>query len=203
MTQPSDQQTLEEYLLQTETKVIKREMLTQATHGMTIISHARRQAAQHLRAARAQGIVIKEKEKQKAIEQAQMQMAEQMMTTAARSVDYINHLEDSVTELVMDALQKILDDMDQGDKVRAIVRKALKMMRDHERIRLRVAKEDEAALQKEITDANFVEIVRDSSMARGSVILESDLGVLDASLDVQLAAIRNSLGHLFGRHDDA
>jgi type III secretion protein L len=51
-------------------------------------------------------------------------------------------------------------------------------------------------LTKETPGIEFLEIVSDAHLEPGSCLLETDLGVVDASVAVQIAAVEKSLGRV-------
>lgn len=194
---------LDKELLAHGTKIIRGESLSALAQGHALIKKARKDAAVILKDARNRRHQEQAKGYEEGKQQAQEDMAQQLIETSMAAVNYIEHLEESVTNLVMDALLKILDDMSEREKLRKIVAKALKNLRDQERIRLRIAKEDMELIKKDVAEGYFgslsqiMEITSDSSLPRGSAILESDLGVIDASLPSQLRAIKKALGQAF------
>ena len=69
-----------------------------------------------------------------------------------------------------------------------------------------VAPESVAEVQGRLADImadysgiSFVEVQADTRLRRGGCILESELGVVDASLDVQLEALSRALRSAFSR----
>jgi hypothetical protein len=76
-----------------------------------------------------------------------------------------------------------------------IVRQALKAVKNQKEAILKVSPQDSQAVRdnlKEILSDGIVDylvVVADSRLTPGTCILETDLGVIDASLDVQLEAI--------------
>ena len=44
-----------------------------------------------------------------------------------------------------------------------------------------------------MTACDFLDVVPDASLERGACLLESELGVVDASLETQLKALENAL----------
>lgn len=74
------------------------------------------------------------------------------------------------------------------ERIRSIVREASERVRRASRVRVRVSPADCAALGP--LDA---EIVEDPSVERGGCVVESDLGDVDARLEVRLEALARAL----------
>jgi type III secretion protein L len=82
----------------------------------------------------------------------------------------------------------------------------MRTMRNQRQVTVRVAPEAVAEVQQRLTDImadypgiTFVEVAADARLRRGGCILESELGVVDASLDVQLEALSRALRSAFSR----
>ena len=91
--------------------------------------------------------------------------------------------------------------MDQQERVTSVVRNALAVTRNESTVIVRVHPDDLETVQQRMDDImkpypgiKYIDVVSDSRLNRDGCILETEVGVVDASLDVQLAAIQNSLG---------
>lgn len=129
-----------------------------------------------------------------------MEIAERMIDSVAKTVNYVSGLEKSVVDLVMKALRKILGDMPDRDRVAQVVKSALAVARTQRTVTVRVHPEDAdhvrsqiAVITKPYPGVQFLEVTPDVRLVRVACILESEVGVVDASLEVQLQAIENSL----------
>jgi type III secretion protein L len=128
-----------------------------------------------------------------------MEMAERMLDTAARGVDYLEGLEGDVVDVVMNAMNKIIDGFSDKERVIGVVRKSLGYVRSQKRVVLRVAPEDAEMVQGEMRDLlrdypgiGVLDVAADPRQQAGACILESELGLIDASLKVQLEGIRKA-----------
>ncbi|HAS51189.1 MAG TPA: HrpE/YscL family type III secretion apparatus protein [Gammaproteobacteria bacterium] len=132
--------------------------------------------------------------------EAKMDMAEQMMETAERTVDYFAQVEEKVAALVMTALRKVLGEFDDVDLTLRVVRNALQVVRSQPHVTIRVTPAQEPALRQRLNEllagynsVGMVEIVGDPRLGPGGCILETEIGVVDASIDVQLQALERAL----------
>ena len=87
------------------------------------IEQANAQAAQII--AQAQDVYESEKRRgfDEGKEEARMEQAEQMIETVSRNVEYFSKVETRMVELVMQAVQKIVSDFDDRERVLITVRK--------------------------------------------------------------------------------
>jgi flagellar assembly protein FliH len=99
-------------------------------------------------------------------------------------------LQAAIAAIAIAAARKIvLAEIDaRPEQVRAIVKDSLDRVRRAERVRVRVCAEDERA-----ASGLGAEVVIDPSIARGGCIVESELGEVDARLEVRLDALERAL----------
>jgi type III secretion protein L len=128
-----------------------------------------------------------------------MEIAAQMVDTVAAGVDYLAGLEKRIVDLVMHAVRKIIDGFDDEDRVLGLVRKALSYARSQKRVVLRVCPEEAEIVQEHLRDLlrdfpgiGILDVASDPRLDKGACVLESELGLIDAGLDVQLANIRKA-----------
>ena len=134
------------------------------------------------------------------MEEGKLEHAEKMMETILSSVEFIEGIEDTLVSVVNQAIRKIIGDMDDKERIVRIVRTALNTVRGQQKVTVRVAPADEAAVSEALaamtagssSGSAFLTIMADARLPRDSCILESELGVVDASLETQLKALENA-----------
>ncbi|MDR2385993.1 MAG: HrpE/YscL family type III secretion apparatus protein [Deltaproteobacteria bacterium] len=126
-----------------------------------------------------------------------------IMDTVMASVEYLEKFEGDLANIVEEAVRKIIGDLPSDQVVVGLVKKALRTMRDDRKILVRVSPEDESAVRTALVGtseswASFLEVRGDGRLNKGDCVLESDLGVVEASVATQLknlsAALKNSIG---------
>lgn len=138
------------------------------------------------------------------MKQARTDFAATVVTTVAEMETAFARLELRIVNTVMGALQQILGRIEERSVMEQLVRRVLGQARQGKQLRLRVAASqfDEvnqwlSDVIKEFPDIEFVDVMKDSAAAPGTCVLESEFGAIDASLDVQLAAVRRGLVSAF------
>ncbi len=129
------------------------------------------------------------------IEMGKMENAEKMMETVIASVEFIENIERTVVSVVSQSVRKIIGELDDDTRIRLIVSTALNNVRGQQKVTVRVSPKDEAAVNAAfaaMTQGAYLTVVADTRLAPDSCILESDLGVIDASLKTQLAALEHA-----------
>ncbi len=109
-----------------------------------------------------------------------------------------------VTEVVLEALQKIIGQFNDKELVFRVVRKALESVRSQRRVSLRVQPGQVDALKtrldeilREFPGLDCIDVIGDSRLQPGDCLMESEMGVVDASVDRQLDAICRALRRQF------
>ncbi len=182
------------------TKIIKANEYAQLVKAEEIIAEARKRAELILDDAKKAYEQEKRKGYEDGLREGQLKIAEKMMETVHRTVDYLASAEEMMCSLVLEAIKKIIGDMDDREIITRVVKNALAMVRNQKQVTLKVAPEDLETIQSRLSDImenyptiGFVEIVADSRLKKHSCVLESEMGVVDASVEVQLKAIEKAL----------
>ncbi|MDR2441950.1 MAG: HrpE/YscL family type III secretion apparatus protein [Deltaproteobacteria bacterium] len=113
-----------------------------------------------------------------------------IMDTVISSVEYLEKLESDLAKIVEEAVRKIIGDLPPDQVAAGLVRKALTTMRDDRRVLVKVSPQDEPAVRQALLGASgstsFLDVRSDGRLQHGQCVLESDLGVVEASLETQL-----------------
>lgn len=141
------------------------------------------------------------------IAQAKIEQAEQMIENVSRTVDYFARVESEMVELVLGAVRKIVFDFDDVTRVMTVVGSALAAVRNQKQIALRLSPSDVERVRAHINEMlalypgiGMVDLVPDARLAPSACILECEVGVIEASLDGQLAALRGAFERVLGNH---
>ncbi len=181
-------------------KIIRAREYAVLTEASAIIEEARREAARLLEEAKAAAHAMREEGYRRGVREGQQKIAEKMLETVQRTVDYVASSEETICNLVINAVRRVIGEFDNRDLVVRIVRHALAMVRSQKRVVVKVAPQEREVVQKRIEDImtqfpgiEFIEVTSDPRLPAGSCILESEMGIVDASIEVQLQAIQRAL----------
>lgn len=170
-----------------------------------IIQQARHEAQRILSEAVTHYQEERERAYQDGLEQSKQEATEHMMELVGRSVDYFASVEDTMARIVLKAVRKILDDFEDTELVLKVVRNALNAAGGQKRVTLRVAPEQKEAVEARVhrilagfPNIGFVEVVADRRLGKGGCVVESEVGVVDASVETQLDALENAVFRVFG-----
>jgi type III secretion protein L len=136
------------------------------------------------------------------LQAGKMEYAGKILETVMSSVEYLENLEVSLVRIVGEITRKLLGEMEHDEVIVRLVRQALHAVRSERKVMVRVSVKDETAVrqglagllqQKDGGAAGFLEIVPDPDLLPGSCILESEMGVIEASLEAQLKNLEDAL----------
>lgn len=137
-------------------------------------------------------------------QEARTEFSATVVETVAEMELAFLRLEPRIVNTVMSALQQILGQIDERGLMEQLIRRVLGEARHRKQLRLRVAAVQFDAINqwlagvlREFPDVEFIDLLKDPAAAPGTCILESEFGAIDASLDVQLAAVRRGLMSAF------
>jgi type III secretion protein L len=124
--------------------------------------------------------------------------AMKIMDTVMASVEYLERLEGDLAGIVEEAVRKIIGEMPPGDVAVGLVKKALTTMRDDRRVLVRTSPADEPFVREALLGpaaggSAFLDVRADGRLERGQCVLESELGVVEASLESQLRNLSEAL----------
>jgi len=152
------------------TKIVKAAELGQLYEASALLDAARQKAADMERAALEAYEEKKREGYADGLEEGKLEHAEKMMETIISSVEFIEGIESTLVNVV----------------------------RGQQKVTVRVAPADEAAVLEAMAGMtagggnSFMTVIADARLERDSCILESELGVVDASLSTQLRALENA-----------
>jgi type III secretion protein L len=169
-----------------------------------IVQSARR----HLTAAHARAEVELEQARRSGYEegmrQARADLSALIVQTKADVENAFIALEGRIVQTVLSAVKQVLGTVDDRALLEPSIRRVILQAKNEQTLRLRVctaqfdaANAAVAAVLKEFPDVEWIDVVNDPAAPHGACVLESDLGVIDGSLETQLAALRRGLLNSF------
>ncbi|AVO50568.1 HrpE/YscL family type III secretion apparatus protein [Melaminivora suipulveris] len=137
--------------------------------------------------------------------EARMEQVEKMMDTVGRTVDYFAAVEGDMVALVMGAVRKIIDGYDEHERVLLVVRNALAVVRNQKQMTLRLPPAQVDAVRARVNEllaaypgVGYLDIVADARLQGDACILESEIGLVEASIDGQVAALEGAFRKVLG-----
>lgn len=136
--------------------------------------------------------------------QAREEKAAELLRVEGQTALYFSRMTDSVVQLVMDAVRKLIQGFDDGERVLAVVHSCLDLMRTERHLRLHVHP-DQVGFMRGQVDALLavypamaqIEVHPDEELVRDGCRVESEIGVAEASLQGQLEALLKAMSSAF------
>ena len=175
------------------------------TEAQSLLAHARTQAEAIVENAQAAFDAECARGYAEGKASALLDQAEKMIDTVGRTVDYFAGVENTMVELVMQAVHKVVEGFDDREKVMAVVRNALAVVRNQKQMTLRLHPDEVQTVRECVNDllvaypgVGYLDIIADGRVLRGACILESEIGMVEASLDGQIEALRKAFERTLG-----
>ena len=139
--------------------------------------------------------------KAEGLEQANQQLTEQLLTFTLKMHESLNQVEQSLVDVVIDAVQKIVRDFDDETLVKNTVRSGLELVRSGKKLTVRVHPQMQEVVSEQLNELqksiSHVEVLSDGALKLDECILESDVGIVNASVDLQVEALVSALRKAF------
>lgn len=138
---------------------------------------------------------------QAGVEEGKQEYAMKILDTVLTSVDSLESLERQLVDVVTQSVSKIIGQLDNQELVVRIVNQALNTLRGEKRILVRVSSSVVDAVKQELHafllspdgSVGYIEVRGDPTLKATDCFLETQMGVVEASLDTQLKLLQNAL----------
>ena len=187
------------------TRVVTAAQMAAWSEAEGLIAAARAQADAIVEEARAAYQRECERGHADGLADAQMAQAEKMIETVGRTVDYFAQVEADMVALVMGAVRKIIENYDDAERVLIVVRNALSVVRNQKQMTLRLHPQQVEVVRARVNDlllsypgVGYLDIVADGRMGLHACILESEIGLVEASIDGQIQALERAFQKVLG-----
>ena len=146
---------------------------------------------------------------QEGIDEGKMEILMQKLNLVEESVSYMESIEGKVSELVMKALRKCVAEIGDQELVCQIVKKAMQaVVRNQRQITIKVnpamvpvVKARLQAILAEFPALAYADVAEDPHLDATACIVETEAGLVEASIEGQLKAIEKSIRKNFSREE--
>ncbi|MDR0351574.1 MAG: HrpE/YscL family type III secretion apparatus protein [Puniceicoccales bacterium] len=128
------------------------------------------------------------------------ELADKMMEIVSKNAENFAKFESEMVGIVSKAVQRIIGEIDQKDLITNIVKTAVKNIKNQKQAVLKVSAAEAQTIRDRLDEIlvngdgiKYLEISADSRLKRGTCVIETEIGVVDASLDVQMEAITKAI----------
>lgn len=137
---------------------------------------------------------------QAGVDEARTSQATLIQETLQQCNQYYRAVEQKMSDVVLHAVRKILKQYDNTELALSVTREALSLVSNQKQVILHAQPEQVSAVRervshilKDFPEVGYVDVVADARLDEGGCILETEIGIIDASVDGQLAALATAL----------
>lgn len=134
------------------------------------------------------------------LEEGRREAAVQHWKTILSTVSYLRGIEESLVRTVTDSLRRIVMEIPPQERIVQLVGRALQDLSAVQKVVVNVHPDDVRVVTSEVNAMEtslpagvFIEVRQRPDLSPGNCLLETPLGVVDASLEAQLQAMHESL----------
>ena len=144
---------------------------------------------------------------QAGLEKAKIEYATTMLETLSKCNNYYLEVEKEMTAVVLDAVRKIIDTFNDTETTLNVVREALLRVVNQKHVTLYVhpdqvrhVREKVSTMLSHFHEVGYVNVMADIRLTSGGCILETEVGIIDASIDSQLDALKQAMVKQLSEH---
>ena len=178
-------------------KVLKARDHATYLEAQDIVGQAHEQAAVIAEQAKVAYQQEKERGYQDGLDESKAEQAEQMLKVVSRTINYLSGIEKAMADILLSGVKKIIGDFDQEELAVGLVKNALQHVRNEKQVTIRIppsqynmVKARVSEILEEYKGVGFIDLVADQRLSTGDCIMESEIGVVEASVDIQLQALQ-------------
>ena len=172
-----------------------------------VIAAAEVEAAQIREEAKAAYAAEKQRGYDDGIAEGKAEILMQKLNLLDESVRYMESIELKVSEIVMKALRKCVAEIGDTELVIQIVKKAMQaVVRNQRQITVKVNPAMVAVVKGRLQESlaefpslSYIDVAEDAHLAAAACVVETEAGLVEASVDGQLAAIEKSIRKNFAK----
>jgi type III secretion protein L len=185
-------------------KIVRRHEHIALADAHAMIEQARADAARIVKQAHDAYQAERERGYADGMQAARVDQAAVMLGLSEQTSEYLKRVEADLVDLVGASLRRIVADFDASERVLAVVRSGLALVRQQKQVLLRVHTEDAAivrqnmqALLAQFPSVDFLDVVADDRFERGACRVETGIGTIETSLGMQLDILQAALRQAF------
>jgi len=167
--------------------------------AVALLEGARNEAAAIVTAARQAYEAQRKRGYSDGQAQWQAERAQWLLRQRDETMTYIDTVEAQIVEVVLGSLRRIMSSYDDDERAVIVVRSALDAVRQQKQVTLRLHPRDAEVVRARMESLmasypamDYIDVVEDDAVARGSCRLETEIGTVQTSIDAQVEALRES-----------
>jgi type III secretion protein L len=139
-------------------------------------------------------------------EEAKLEQSGNMVEIVSQTVEYFGKVETQMVDLVLDAVRKVVNDFDDRQRVSTVVKNCFDLLRNQKQLSLNVhpsqvdyMRGQVEELQRIYPAISHIDVHPDNKLALDACVVESEIGIVEASLAGQVETLRQALSGVFAQ----
>lgn len=133
--------------------------------------------------------------------QAHDQVVQQLLGFTIKMHDNLRNVELAMTQVVIDAVQQILHTFEDRELVASTVRRGIDLVRSSKKLIIRVHPQMQDVVLEQLEEWQrtivHIEVLPDTQLKLDECVLESDVGIIHASVEQQIESLIRALRRTF------
>lgn len=187
-----------------EGKVIRHDDFWAWRESGELLRSARDQAAAIVNDAQIHHAQERQRGYREGREAALLEQSGTMIGVVNQTHAYFGKVEGRMVDLVLDAVRKVVSDFDDKERVGTVVRNCLDLLRSQKQLSVHVHPSHAPWLRSQLDELRSqypgiaeIGILPDPRLAADACLIESEIGVVEASLTGQMEVLRSTLAEVF------
>jgi type III secretion protein L len=172
----------------------------------TLLAAAKAEATALVAAAAAEADAVRDQARREGIAAGEAEVQDLLFEIAGRSIDAVERTESQIIDLGLEVARRVIGEIGPTEATLRTAMRGLRLAARSGFVRLRVAPEAVNAITERVqallpsnVPGLTVEVIGCPRVAYPGAVLETDTGLIDATIDSQLEAIRRALSRRLGR----
>ncbi|VTU27084.1 Yop proteins translocation protein L [Variovorax sp. PBS-H4] len=190
--------------LDTAAKVVKAKDFWAYKEAREAVEEALRRKEEILLSAQEAYRAERERGYREGSESARLEQSGNIVEIVSQTAQYYGRVETEMVDLVLDAVRKVVSDFSDRDRVSTVVRNCMDLVRTQKSLSLNVhpsqvehVRGELDALRRQFPSVAQIDVHPDAKVALDACIVESDIGIVEASLHGQMEKLRETLVGVF------
>jgi type III secretion protein L len=167
------------------------------TEAGTILANAKAQATELIASAQQDADAVREQARREGLATGEAQVQDLLFEIAEKSVNSLERTEAGFIDLGIEVARRVIGALDANEATVRTAMRGLGLAARSSFVRLRVAPEAVNTVSERVKalapPGLQIDVVADARVAHPGAVLETDTGLIDATIDSQLDAIRRAL----------
>jgi len=192
--------TTDKLQLSSHVKVLKAKEYNRYLQAQELVDAAEKKAADIIKQAEQTYQQQKELGYQEGLKQAKQLQSKLMLDTIAQCQRYYKNNEQQLAQLVVQAVRQLIGEFDNVELALNMTRQAMLSISNQRQVTLHIApsqvdkvKARLGKVMKQFPEVSYAEVVADERVEEGGCLLETKVGVIDATLENQLCVVEEAI----------